>query len=42
MELDLTGIFSLWGEGFVFGSILGAIPFLLGVLINFAMGLFKK
>ena len=42
MELNLTGIFSLWTEGLVIGSILGAIPVLLGVLINFAIGLFKK
>lgn len=42
IDFDLSGIFSLWGEGFVFGILLGAIPFILGVLINFAFGLIKK
>lgn len=41
-DFDLTGIYSLWGEGVVFGILLGAIPFLFGVLINYAYGLLKK
>lgn len=42
MDFDLSGIFSLWVEGFVSGIFLAAIPFILGVTINFAFGLFKK
>jgi len=42
MDFDLPGIFSLWAEGFVAGIVLAAIPFILGVTINFALGLFKK
>lgn len=41
-DFDLTSIFSLWVEGFGAGIILAAIPFVLGVTINFAFGLFKK
>lgn len=42
MDFNLASIFSLWIEGFVAGIILAAIPFILGVTINYAFGLFKK
>lgn len=42
MGFDLSSIFSLWSQGFAIGIILSAIPFVLGVLINFSLGLFKK
>lgn len=42
MDFDLAGIFSFWIEGFAAGIILAAIPFILGVTINYAFGLFKK
>lgn len=39
---DLSGIFSLWIQGFLAGILLASLPFILGVTINFALGLFKK
>lgn len=42
VDFDLAGIFSFWVEGFGAGIVLAAIPFILGVTINFALGLFKK
>ena len=42
VELDLAAIFSLGVGGFGAGIVLAAIPFILGVTINFALGLFKK
>ncbi len=39
---NLSGIFSLFVEGFGAGVLLAAIPFILGVLINFSLSLFKK
>ena len=42
VEFDLASIFSLWVGGFGAGIVLAAIPFILGVTINFALGLFKK
>ena len=41
-DFDLSGIFSLWVQGFTAGILLAAIPFILGVTINFAFGLLKK
>lgn len=40
--MDLSGIFGLWVDGFIAGALLGGIPFLFGLLINYGFGLLKK
>lgn len=40
--MDIVSIFSLWTDGLVVGILLSALPWVLGVLINFAFRLMKK